>query len=56
MDLTDIRQAGEISNIGWFTYEQCMKIIRPYDTAKKELLSRVHEKFNNHFLGKKSTF
>lgn len=40
--LEDIRQAGEISSYGWFPFEQCMNIIRPYDVAKKELLNRIH--------------
>ena len=50
IDLHDVRQAGEISNLGWFTYDQCMKIIRPYDIAKKDLLSRIHEKYKNKYV------
>jgi len=48
--LEDVKLAGEISNIGWFTYNQCMTLIRPYDQAKKDLLTRVHRKFtaDNH--------
>jgi len=42
--LEDVRLAGEISNMGWFTYDQCMKIIRPYDQARKDLLTKVREK------------
>ena len=49
IDLSDVQQSGEISNIGWFTYEQCMKIIRPYDVAKKELLTRIHEKYKDRY-------
>lgn len=45
IDYSDVQQAGEISNYGWFTYEQCMKLIRPYDTAKKDLLTRIHAKW-----------
>ena len=37
----NLQQVGEIKNIAWFTFEQCMKIIRPYDTAKKETLQCV---------------
>ena len=40
--LEDVKMAGEISNYGWFSYEQCMHIIRPYDVAKKELLRQIH--------------
>lgn len=47
--LEDVKLAGEISNMGWFTFEQCNQIIRPYDIAKKELLTKVHEKYKNKF-------
>ena len=43
--LEQIRDQGEISNMAWFTYEQCCQIMRPYDTAKKELLSAVHRRY-----------
>jgi 8-oxo-dGTP pyrophosphatase MutT (NUDIX family) len=42
-----IRQEGEISNMGWFTYSQCLRTIRPYDTAKKALLQLVHRRCKN---------
>lgn len=35
-------QTGEVQNIGWFDYEECMSIIRPYDTAKKEVVKKVY--------------
>ena len=44
MDPSNIQQVGEIRNVGWFTLDQCMQIIRPYDTAKKQILAKVHEK------------
>jgi len=43
--LSDVKQAGEISNVAWFTYEQCVRVIRPYDTAKKELITQIHTRF-----------
>ena len=43
--LEDVKLAGEISNLGWFTYDQCVALIRPYDSAKKDLISRIHHKF-----------
>jgi 8-oxo-dGTP pyrophosphatase MutT (NUDIX family) len=42
ISLENVRQSGEISNIGWFTYEQCIDNIRPYDTAKKQLITNLH--------------
>lgn len=47
--LDDVKLAGEISNIGWFTYDQCMKLIRPYDQAKKDLLTKIHEKYKKRY-------
>ncbi|RKP35369.1 hypothetical protein BJ085DRAFT_28179 [Dimargaris cristalligena] len=44
-----IRDGGEIFNVGWFTFDQCLKVIRPYDTAKKRLLEGIHEKFKDRY-------
>lgn len=41
VDASNKLQAGEVQNIGWFTYEQCMSLIRPYDTAKKNVIRQV---------------
>lgn len=35
-------QTGEVQNIGWMTYEQCITLIRPYDIAKIEMLGKVY--------------
>jgi 8-oxo-dGTP pyrophosphatase MutT (NUDIX family) len=35
-------QTGEVQNIGWLTYEQCISVIRPYDIAKIEMLGKVY--------------
>jgi 8-oxo-dGTP pyrophosphatase MutT (NUDIX family) len=39
----NFHQSGEVSNCGWFTFKECLKRIRPYDTEKKNVLSRVNE-------------
>jgi len=44
MDTDNIQQVGEVRNVGWFTLDQCLSVIRPYDTAKKEMLLKVHER------------
>ena len=49
LDSPEIHQVGEISNCGWFTFGQCLKIIRPYDEAKKDLLCRIHETYDSMF-------
>jgi ADP-ribose pyrophosphatase YjhB (NUDIX family) len=36
-------QTGEVQNIGWFTYDECMSIIRPYDIAKKQVIKKVYD-------------
>lgn len=35
-------QSGEVRNIGWFTLDECISLLRPYDTAKKNVLTKVH--------------
>jgi 8-oxo-dGTP pyrophosphatase MutT (NUDIX family) len=41
-DRSNIIQAGEVQNIGWFTVDECLSIMRPYDIAKKEVVRKVH--------------
>jgi 8-oxo-dGTP pyrophosphatase MutT (NUDIX family) len=36
-------QTGEVQNIGWFSYEECMTIMRPYDKAKKKVVKKVNQ-------------
>ena len=50
ISLSDIQLGGEISNIGWFTFDQCIQMIRPYDVAKKELLMKIHEKYQQRYV------
>jgi 8-oxo-dGTP pyrophosphatase MutT (NUDIX family) len=45
----EIQQIGEVSNCGWFTYQQCMKLIRSYDVEKKNMLMYVHEKVKKKY-------
>lgn len=41
-------QSGEVKNIGWFSINQAMHIIRPYDIAKKHVLKSVYKKVCLH--------
>ena len=43
IDLRNKIQTGEVQNIGWFTYEECMSVLRPYDTAKKQVIKKVYD-------------
>ncbi len=36
-------QTGEVQNIGWLTYDECMTLIRPYDIAKKDVIKNVYD-------------
>jgi len=52
VDYLNKDQIAEVSNIGWFTFEECKFLLRPYDTAKKEVLEKVNSdllKFNFKF-------
>jgi ADP-ribose pyrophosphatase YjhB (NUDIX family) len=42
IDQRNIVQIGEVQNIGWFSYEECMRLIRPYDLAKKKCIEKVY--------------
>ena len=42
IDHSNIVQTGEVQNIGWFTYDECMALIRPYDIAKKDMIKKVY--------------
>ena len=35
-------QMGEIRNIGWFDYNECISLIRPYDTEKINILTKIN--------------
>lgn len=35
------RQLGEIQNVGWFTEKEIISVLRPYDTAKKEVIEKA---------------
>lgn len=43
IDHNNILQTGEVQNLGWFNFEECMALIRPYDTAKKNALEKVYK-------------
>lgn len=42
VDYNNILQIGEVQNIGWFSYDECMNLIRPYDIAKKNVIRKVY--------------
>lgn len=41
IDFYNKLQLGEVSNIGWFTLDECLLLIRPYDVEKKNIIKLV---------------
>jgi len=42
-------QASEVSDMKFFTYEEAIEAIRPYNTERKQVLSHVHHMLTSHF-------
>jgi 8-oxo-dGTP pyrophosphatase MutT (NUDIX family) len=42
IDSKNIHQVGEIKNLGWFTFQECLQNIRSYDVEKKRIIQAVH--------------
>ena len=43
-------QKSEVSEIKWVSYEECLKLIRPYNLEKIELLTKINNVLNNYSL------
>ncbi|KAJ3352338.1 hypothetical protein GGF32_003826 [Allomyces javanicus] len=43
MDADNIHQASEIQDVCWMSFGECMRLIRPYDTAKQDVLVRARD-------------
>lgn len=39
---TNLSQSSEIGEIGWFTYDEAMNLIRPHHTERKRLLTELY--------------
>jgi 8-oxo-dGTP pyrophosphatase MutT (NUDIX family) len=53
IDKNNIIQTGEVKNIGWFDYEECIALIRPYDIEKKKVITNVYNDIlamNNNYI------
>lgn len=44
LDINNINQITEISDIKWFSFEECIKKIRPYNTEKIEMFYNFYKK------------
>lgn len=47
VDYNNLLQIGEVKNIGWFNYDECMTLIRPYDVEKKNVVDKVYKLIND---------
>jgi 8-oxo-dGTP pyrophosphatase MutT (NUDIX family) len=47
IDIYNKVQTGEVRNIGWFTLDECLQLIRPYDIAKKNMIKSVATDIEN---------
>ena len=42
IDQNNHSQIGEVKNLGWFTFNESVSLMRPYDTEKKKVLVNVN--------------
>ena len=47
IDIYNKVQTGEVRNIGWFTLDECVNLIRPYDVAKINMIKSVSDDIVN---------
>ena len=45
-------QKTEVSKLGWFTYEECLNKIRPYNLEKKNIITKINNVLNNYSIYK----
>lgn len=50
IDPDNKNQANEIGDIGWFTYEEAINLIRPYHTERKRLLTELYMYLINNII------
>lgn len=43
-------QTSEVKNMKWLTYDECMKIIRPYNIEKKNMLTSINNTLHNFYI------
>lgn len=42
IDTNNIIQMSEVKNVGWFSFNECLALIRPYDVEKKKILTKIY--------------
>ena len=54
IDYSNDIQMGEVKNIGWFDLNQCLALIRPYDTEKKKVITNVFNDISKMYFNQKN--
>jgi ADP-ribose pyrophosphatase YjhB (NUDIX family) len=47
INILDKLQIGEVRNIGWFSLNECLALIRSYDIEKKKIIKKIHSDLIN---------
>ena len=47
LDVSNKQQIYEIGDIGWFTYDEVIKLLRPYHLERRKLLNELLLFINN---------
>lgn len=47
MDMNNFQQS-EVSKMEWKTYDECIKVIRPYNLEKKHVLEKIHKSLQDY--------
>jgi 8-oxo-dGTP pyrophosphatase MutT (NUDIX family) len=42
IDINNLNQVGEIGDIGWFSYEQLISLIRPHHNDRKNIITKIY--------------
>lgn len=50
IDSKNMDQLGEIGAIGWYSYDEAMKLIRPYHTERRRMLTELYMYILNHIV------
>lgn len=56
VDISNLTQVGEVSNVAWLTFNECIDLIRPYDMTKLQILTQLENEFKLEFLTRKRKF
>jgi 8-oxo-dGTP pyrophosphatase MutT (NUDIX family) len=50
IDVSNVIMNREIGDIGWFSFEKAMSLIRPYNVEKRQILSTVQQILTNYII------